>query len=121
MFNVEFYETIEGKCPVVDFLDSLDPKMRAKMVSMMEILGEKGTELRKPYTEPLGDGLFELRAKQGLNISRALFFFYIGKRIIITNGFIKKQQKTPKNQINIAKTYKDDFYKREGGKNDKIK
>ena len=54
------------------------------MGAMMLLLAEKGNGLRKPYTEQLEDGIFELRAIQGNNISRALFFFYVGKRIIIT-------------------------------------
>ena len=48
MFHIEFYETEDGKQPVSDFLDSLDAKMTAKMISLMEILEEKGTELRLP-------------------------------------------------------------------------
>ena len=48
MFHIEFYETEDGKQPVSDFLDSLDAKMAAKMISLMEILEEKGTELCLP-------------------------------------------------------------------------
>ena len=58
--------------------------MQAKMVQMMELLEEKGTDLREPYTKPLGDGIFELRCRQSSNISRALFFFFLGGKIIIT-------------------------------------
>ena len=113
MFTVQFYETADGQKPIVDFLQTLEPKMRAKMVAMMELLEEKGTALRMPYTEHLGDGIFELRAIQGGNISRALFFFFVGERIIITNGFIKKTQKTPPKEIRLAKTRRDDFYRQE--------
>lgn len=86
-FELIFYETEDGQKPVEEFLLNLDKKMRAKMVQMMEILEEKGFELREPYTKPLGDGIFELRCKQASNITRALFFFYIGGKIIVTNGF----------------------------------
>lgn len=113
MFKVEFYETEDGKTPVLDFLLSLNPKMRAKMGSMMELLQEKGNELRMPYTEPIEDGIFELRAIQGNNISRVLFFFYVEHRIIITNGFTKKQQKTPIREILLAKERREDFYRHE--------
>lgn len=118
VFKVQFYETEDGKKPVLDFLLSLDPKMRAKMGSMMELLEEKGNELRLPYTEHLGDGIFELRAIQGNNISRALFFFYVERRIIITNGFIKKQQKTPPKEIQLAKSRREDFYRQEKERGD---
>ncbi len=113
MFTVEFYETESGQKPVLDFMLSLDPKLRAKMGALMELLAEKGNELRMPYTEHIDDGIFELRAIQGNNISRALFFFYAGQRIIITNGFIKKQQKTPAREIQLAKARRKDFYRME--------
>jgi len=73
-FEIEFYKTKDGKEPVVDFLDSLDDKMAAKLVGLMEVLEEKGTELRMPYSEYLDDGIFELRCKQGSNITRVLYF-----------------------------------------------
>ena len=120
-FQVEFYETEEGRIPTQEFLDSLEPKMNAKMVGLMEILEEKGFSLREPYTAPLEDGVFELRAVQGSNISRALFFFYIEGRIVITHGFIKKTQKTPRPQIELAKKYRDDFLKRQKLKEKKRK
>ena len=113
MYTVEFYEEENGDKPVFDFMMSLDPKMRAKVGAMMQLLAEKGNELRKPYTEHLDDGIFELRTIQVNNISRALFFFYVGHRIIITNGFIKKTQKTPPKEISLAKSRRKDFYRRE--------
>ena len=113
-FNVEFYETEDGKKPVEEFLDSLNDKMAAKMVGLMELLEEKGNELRMPYSEPLGDGIFELRCKQGTDITRALYFFYYGGKIIITNGFTKKTQKTPPGEIKLAKNRRTDWLKRYG-------
>ena len=120
-FQVEFYETEDGRIPTQEFLDSLEPKMNAKMVGLMEILEEKGYLLREPYSAPLEDGIFELRAVQGSNISRALFFFYIEGRIIITHGFIKKTQKTPRAQIELARKYRADFLKRQQIKSEKKK
>jgi phage-related protein len=112
-FQVEFYDTEDGRTPTQEFLDSLEPKMNAKMVGLMEILEEKGYSLREPYSAPLEDGIFELRAVQGSNISRALFFFYVEGRIVITHGFIKKTQKTPREQIELAKKYRADFLRRQ--------
>ena len=112
-FQVEFYDTEDGRTPTQEFLDSLEPKMNAKMVGLMEILEEKGYSLREPYSAPLEDGIFELRAVQGSNISRALFFFYVEGRIVITHGFIKKTQKTPRVQIELAKKYRADFLRRQ--------
>ncbi len=115
---MEFYETEDGKKPVEEFLDSLDAKMNAKLVSMMELLEEKGTELRMPYSEPLGDKIFELRCKFGTDITRALYFFYTGKKIVVTNGFVKKTQKTPPSEIELAKKRRADWIRRYGTKDD---
>lgn len=46
-----------------------------------------------PYSEHLVDGIFELRAQSGSNISRILYFFVIGRKIVLTNGFVKKNAK----------------------------
>ena len=64
---------------------------------------EYGSELREPYSKYLEDGIFELRGKVGNNISRVMYFFYVGNRIILTNGFIKKTQKTPRKELELAK------------------
>ena len=52
-FTIEFYEKETGEIPVQEFIDSLDYKMGAKVLSMLEILEEKGNLLREPYSKPL--------------------------------------------------------------------
>lgn len=69
---------------------SLNDKMLAKIFRVIDILQDYGPEVRMPHSKALGDGLFEIRAKQGSDISRVLYFFYIGKKVILTNGFVKK-------------------------------
>ena len=115
MFTVDFYTSPEGKEPVAEFLDSLNYKMRAKLVGLLELLEEKGTELRMPYSSYLEDGIFELRCIQGNNITRVLYFFYIDKRIIITNGYVKKTQKIPRAELTLAKVRRKDWLERYGG------
>ena len=112
MYEIIFYETEGGNCPVEEFLDSLDPKMHAKMLRTIDLLEKNGPELRLPYSGPLGDGIFELRAKQSSDISRTLYFFFKGKRVILTNGFVKKTQKTPRTEIELAKKYRADYERR---------
>ena len=112
VFELELYETEDGKETVAEFLDSLDSKMNAKLIGLMELLEEKGTELREPYSAPLGDGIFELRCKLGSNSTRALYFFFVGKRVVVTNGFVKKTQKTPPTEIRLAKDRRKDWIKR---------
>ena len=111
-FEIEFYSREDGSEPVAEFLDSLDSKMAAKLVGLMEILEEKGTELRMPYSEHLEGGIFELRCKQGSNITRVMYFFYVGKKIVATNGFVKKTQKTPAKELKLAKERRADWLSR---------
>lgn len=113
-FNVEFYTKEDGTKPAKDFLLSLKPKMRAKLVGLIEILEEKGNQLREPYSKYLTDGIFEIRGKVGSDITRILYFFYYEGRIVLTNGFVKKTQETPKQEINLAKKYRKDFMERIG-------
>ena len=108
-FEVEFYETKTGRQPAKEFLLSLDKKMRAKMLHMISILQDNGNELREPYSKHLSDGIFELRAKVGSDITRVLYFFYVDRQIILTNGFIKKTMKTHPKEIVLAKKYRADY------------
>ena len=71
---------------------------------MLELLELRGNTLREPYSKELDNGIFELRIKQSSNITRILYFFVIGKKIILTNGFVKKTEKTPKREIDLAKS-----------------
>ena len=84
-------------CILLFFLHSFQPylhkKMRTKMLRPISILADNGTGLREPYSKPLGDCIFELRAKIGSDISRVLYFFFVERRVIITNGFVKKHRK----------------------------
>ncbi len=116
MFEVIFYETEDEKCPVENFLDELDPKMRAKLIGILQILQEKGNQLREPYSKAIEDGIFEVRGKVGNNITRVLYFFYYDGKIILTNGFVKKTEKTPRSEITLAQKYRKDYLERHGGK-----
>jgi phage-related protein len=90
MWNIEFYEKDTGEIPVKKFLKSLEIKMRAKAVKEIEILENLGTALREPYSKLIQDGIFELRIQFSGDIARIFYFFVIGNKIILTNGFIKK-------------------------------
>ena len=112
MFEVNFYETTNGKQPAKDFLMSLDKKMRTRMLRMILLLSKNGNKLREPYSKFISDGIYELRAKVGSDISRVLYFFMVGHHIILTNGFIKKTQKIPRIELKRAKKYRADYLSR---------
>ncbi|MCL2147416.1 MAG: type II toxin-antitoxin system RelE/ParE family toxin [Synergistaceae bacterium] len=109
MFEVDYYELPSGEKPVETFLDSLDLKMRVKALGSIDILAEFGNKLREPYSKAIGKGLYELRIKFAGDITQIFYFFIVDNRIILTNGFIKKTQKTPPSEIALARKYKADY------------
>ncbi|MBR2802445.1 MAG: type II toxin-antitoxin system RelE/ParE family toxin [Erysipelotrichaceae bacterium] len=113
LYQAEYYEDENGIRPAEGFILSLEHKMKAKVLWTIRLLEEYGTDLRLPYSEHLVDGIFELRIRQSSNIIRILYFFYKDKRIIFTNGFTKKTQKTPIREIKTAIKRRDRFYRNE--------
>lgn len=111
-YEIEFYDKPDGTEPAKDFILSLDTKMQAKVLRTVALLRDAGPTLREPYSKPLDDGIFEIRTKFGSDITRVLYFFMVGKRIILTNGFVKKTQKTPASEITLAKQYRADYLSR---------
>ena len=102
-------------CLLRHFILSLDEKLRAKTLRNISLLAKVGMVLKEPESWKLDDGMFEIRTKVGTNLTRVLYFFCIGKKAVLTNGFVKKTQKTQKREIEKAKSYRDDFLKRNEG------
>lgn len=111
-YEIEFYSKRDGTEPAKDFILELDTKMQAKTLRTVALLREEGPSLREPYSKPLEDGIFEIRTKFGSDITRVLYFFVVGRKIILTNGFVKKTQKTPTSEILLAKQYRADYLTR---------
>lgn len=113
MREIIFYRTEAGECPVEDFLDSLDSKQAQKVVWIMKIV-EEFEHVSTKYLKKLKntDDIWEIRVQQGNNIFRLLGFFDEEKFIILTNGFPKKTQKTPKSEIVLSEQRKKDYLRR---------
>lgn len=75
----------------------------ADFIHITEMIEKFGPAIGKPYTTPMGSGLFEIRAQGKEGIGRSLFCTVKGQEIIILNSFVKKTQKTPKNEIDKAR------------------
>lgn len=108
-FELVFYRREDGSRPMDEFLDALEPKLRAKANHELRVLRDKAYTLREPYSKAMGGGLFELRVRHAGNIARVFYFFFDGRRIVVTNGFVKKQQKTPRKELERALAYKKDW------------
>ena len=111
--KVLFFQVKDGVSPVKKFLDEIENKaLKAKTLRTIKLLEDNGPLLREPYSKLIEDGIYELRVKQSSDIVRILYFFYVGRTAILTNGFIKKSQKTPKREIDLAKKYKHEYLSR---------
>lgn len=77
--------------------------MKAKTFGRLLLFEEYGERLPMTFARHLEDGIYELRTPQGSNITCLLYFFFLGNRAIVTNGFIKKTQRTQR-QNTIEKT-----------------
>lgn len=116
-WHIEYYQKENGEIPVLEFLLTLEPKMRAKARSMIGLLEQCGTNLREPYVSPIkGDkykGLWELRVKFASDITRILYFAFEHNTFILLHGIKKKTNKTPPNELDKALRYMKDFERRE--------
>jgi phage-related protein len=111
-FSIVFYDKTDGTKPAKEFITGLPPKMQAKVLRIINMLEVNGTDLREPYSKYLNEGIFELRAQLGSDITRVLYFFVIGRKAVLTHGFVKKTQKTPPFEIEKARMYRAEYLSR---------
>ena len=94
---MDFYRGVE------DMIVEMPPRIQARMIRLLELMEEHGANLGAPHTMPVGDGLFEIRAKAKEGIGRALFCYMKGNHVYMLHAFVKKSQKTPKKDLDLAK------------------
>jgi len=92
----------------LDFFNTLPANVQLKFNWTLEIIA---TMERVPakFFKHLEDGIYEVRVEVGSNIFRVFCFFDDGQVVILMNGFQKKTQKTPKNEIMAAKKIKKEY------------
>lgn len=100
---IRTFTTESGGKPVEDWISSLGPGPRSTVLSLVGRLEREGVDLRKPFVEHLGGGLWELRARDGDGIYRVIYFHWKGRTFGLLHGFTKKTRKTPANELAIAK------------------
>ena len=92
-------------------MDGLLLKVRAKAEKWMEKLEEEGPNLPRPYADVVRGKIRELRVSFTSNEYRFLYFFF-GRRIIITHGFLKKTRQIARGEIERAERTMRDFLQR---------
>lgn len=97
----EFYERPNGHNEFLEFLENLPQKDQEKLMAVIYKVQIHGllTAIKMKWVKKVDDNIFELRSEVGNNIQRALYFHWKGSRYIITHGFSKKTQKTPRKEI----------------------
>ncbi|HAJ56769.1 MAG TPA: type II toxin-antitoxin system RelE/ParE family toxin [Candidatus Omnitrophica bacterium] len=97
-----YFCTDSGKSPVRDFIDSLDGSSQRKFFFVKGLLEEFGHKLPQPHAKYAGNDIFELRFTGKEGGIRVLYFFFHQDKAIFTNGFIKKTDKLPPREKNLA-------------------
>ena len=115
MREINFYESDSGDQPVAEFLTSLPPDVRAKVVWTLELLRTLPFVPVKYWKKLQGsEGLWEVRIEYGGNIYRLLACTAKGNRVVLLHGFQKKSQKTPLQEMEIAVQRKRRYFLRHG-------
>jgi len=115
--TINFYRTESGVCPVERFLDTLSGKQAQKVVWVLRLIEELDVVPRQYFQKMVNtDDIWEVRAQFGGNIFRILGFFAGSAELILTNGSIKKRQKTPRQEIATAERRKKEYLSRQRAK-----
>jgi len=116
VFSVNFYKTSSLKCPAADFLDSLTGKAAQKVTWVLKLIEETPKVPKEYFKKLLPYDIWEVRIRFSGEKYRILSFLYNNSQLILTHGFVKKTQKTPKNEINKALAYREEFLNNGGWK-----
>lgn len=107
-YTVEWYYDHQGKSTALDYFKSLNQQEKIKVLRLFKRMGDVGEIKDATKFNYEGDQIYAFKPKP----DRFLCFFYVGKKIIVTNAFRKKQQKLPKNEKDRAERSKRDYEKR---------
>jgi phage-related protein len=105
--NVVFYQTRANNEPVRDWLKTL-PKEDCKIIGKDILKVQFRWPVGKPLVDNLGEGVWEIRSRLPNRIARVLFAV-VDEEIVLLHGFIKKQQQTPQDELNLAYKRKKEY------------
>jgi len=96
--------TVEYLLAAAEERASLPPDMRARLQRMVDTIQVHGLPaLSRDWSKPLGDKLWELRITGKDGIARAIYVTATGRRVVIVRIFVKKTQKTPQRELELAR------------------
>ncbi len=112
MREIIFYRTENDRCPVEEFLDKLSDKQVEKVLWVLRIIRELERVPIQYFKNLINTNhIWEVRVQLGNNIFRLLGFIE-GSKVILTNGFAKKTQRVPREEIKIAEKRKKGYFER---------
>ncbi|HLF18382.1 MAG TPA: type II toxin-antitoxin system RelE/ParE family toxin [Candidatus Omnitrophota bacterium] len=99
-----YFTTESGRAPVREFVSTLHIRTRQAFFRTRELLEENGPMLAEPHCKKIDahHGIYELRFSGIEGRVRIFYFFFDQEYIVFTNGFIKKRQDIPRNEIKTA-------------------
>lgn len=113
MRKIVYYRTLKGDSSVDDFLRSLTTKQFEKVTWVLKVISELPFIPKQYFKKLTGtDDIWEVRVDSGNDTFRLLGFLDKGSFVILTNGFAKKTERTPPNEIRIAEQRKKDYESR---------
>ena len=112
LWNIEYYQSANGKYPVKEFIDALEVKSQARVGRTLDLLEEFGIKLGMPYARYLEKQLWELRVRLGRNRYRVIYFLPEGKTFILLHGFSKKTDAVSRADLELAQSRRDDYLAR---------
>lgn len=115
MYDIEFYEDIHGKSEILEYIQQLrknlskENKQKLKKIDMyIDLLSQRGLNLKKPYIKKIHEEIWELRPLK----NRILFASWYNNKFVLLSIFTKQTQKTPKREIEKAIRLFEDYKKR---------
>lgn len=100
--KIIYFQNTNGEKPVYIFINSLEFNQKAKIFRIFQQIQEYGLQAIIPHIKKLaGSPLWEIRILGKDNI-RILYVTVEQKSVLLLHGFIKKKQKTPPREINLA-------------------
>lgn len=112
--TVRFYVTVDGRCPVTEFIDTFSDKAVTKFFWTLKLIQELERIPQTYFKKLTGTDFYECRIEIDRCQYRLLGFFYKGDVIILTNGFQKKTWKIPRKELKICEQRRRDYLLREG-------
>jgi phage-related protein len=100
-WDITLYESKPGRKPVEEFIKKLQPVARAKLLRQLELLKKFGPTLDMPNAKPIGDGLYELRAR-GKQEVRVIYIFVKQNDIYLLHAFLKKSRAISRDDLTTA-------------------